>query len=124
MHHLFPTASHANSTRGNFPFGDVLTVKQTPCAGAVLGNIQGDERTYYFEPPLPQKGNTARAIFYFSIRYQLPVSAAEEASLKAWNRLDPVDEAERQRNDKIFNKQKDRNPFIDYPELVELISDF
>lgn len=124
LHHLFPTASHANSVRGSFPFSDVSSVKQTPCAGAILGRGQTGQGTYFFEPPTAQKGNTARAIFYFSTRYQIAVTAEEEASLKAWHRLDPVDEAESRRNEVIFSKQKVRNPFIDHPELVELISDY
>ena len=38
-----------------------------------------------------------------------------------WHELDPVDDFERHRNDVIYSYQKNRNPYIDYPEFVELI---
>lgn len=123
MHHLFPTEAHVNSVRGNFPFGNVTAVDNTPCQGAVRGYVQGDGNLH-FEPPTVQKGNAARAMFYFAVRYKMKISQEQENSLKAWHRLDPVDDAERSRNDAIFAKQKDRNPFVDHPELVELISDY
>ena len=42
--------------------------------------------------------------------------------LMAWHRLDPVSEKERNRNEGIYrNWQGNRNPFIDFPELADLI---
>jgi endonuclease I len=81
-------------------------------------------RSVVFEPPTEQKGNTARALLYFSVRYGMKIDLEEEQTMKEWSRLDPVDEEERARNERIFDLQKDRNPFVDYPELVEKISDF
>jgi hypothetical protein len=124
LHHLFPVMSSANSTRGNFEFGDVVTTVNAPCSKSELGYTSSGGKEKYFEVPAAHKGNVARAIFYFSTRYKLAVSPEEENSLRAWHREDPVDQAERDRNEAIFAKQKDRNPFIDYPELVELIHDF
>lgn len=43
------------------------------------------------------------------------------STLLAWNKLDPVDAFERQRNDVIYSAQGNRNPFIDHPEYVHLI---
>ena len=44
------------------------------------------------------------------------------SDLLAWNRLDPPDEYEIQRNNLLYtNFTKNRNPFIDYPEWAEYI---
>ena len=41
--------------------------------------------------------------------------------LLQWHKQDPVDEYEKQRNEKIYEIQGNRNPFIDHPEWVEKI---
>lgn len=43
------------------------------------------------------------------------------ALLVKWHRMDPVSQKEIDRNNGIENQQGNRNPFIDYPELVEYI---
>ena len=82
------------------------------------------KRSNYFEPPQRHKGNVARALFYFSVRYRLAISATQEAHLRAWHRKDPVDESEKNRNDLVQEIQGNRNPFIDFPHLVDSIDDF
>ena len=49
---------------------------------------------------------------------------AEEVFLKQWHRDDPVDQDEIRRNEKIYQIQGNRNPFIDDPELVDQIDNF
>lgn len=122
LHHLYPTDSHANSTRGNNQFAEVDGQKLDNCDGSYVGveKWQGA----YFEPPNEHKGNVARALFYFSIRYKLKISSTEEEYLRRWHHLDPVDQDELERNEMIHKVQGNRNPFIDYPELVNSISDF
>jgi endonuclease I len=44
-----------------------------------------------------------------------------ERVLKEWNRLDPPDDQERSRNDRIYKLQHNRNPFIDHPEFIDRI---
>lgn len=124
LHHLFPTDSQLNSVRGNYKFGEVVRDSQElKCPVSRVG--QGDNRAgTVFEPPKNHRGNVARALFYFSVKYDLPIDPNEEATLKKWNKEDPVDEDEMNRNNVIFNAQKSRNPFIDYPELSDLVSDF
>jgi hypothetical protein len=41
--------------------------------------------------------------------------------LLIWHKKDPVDDFERNRNEVIYSYQNNRNPFIDYPEFVDLI---
>ncbi|MGE4131174.1 MAG: endonuclease I family protein [Bdellovibrionales bacterium] len=124
LHILYPVMPSANSSRSNLPLGNVVTPVNRPCPLARRGYGKDGGRKTLFEVPDAHKGNAARAILYFSIRYQLPVPADEESSLRAWHRLDPVDDFEKSRHEIIFADQKERNPFIDYPELVDLISDF
>jgi len=124
LHHLYPTTSKANSIRGNFPFGDVsVDFEQGLCEASRIGLSDYGTRTY-FEPPNEHKGNVARALFYFSIRYNKKINDQEEATLRRWNNLDPVDENEMKRNDIIEETQLNRNPFIDFPNLVDTIPNF
>lgn len=124
LHHLFPTDSEMNAVRGNHTFGDVAVPdKALKCPTVKIGTASGGSEEI-FEPPVNHKGNVARALFYFSIRYHLAIDPREEAFLKKWNRLDPVDQAERDRNDTIYKIQGNRNPFVDYPELADEIADF
>ena len=71
-----------------------------------------------------RRGDIARAHFYFSVRYLKPISSVEEPTLREWNKSDPPDERERARNDAIEALQRNRNPFIDRPDLVDQIDDF
>jgi deoxyribonuclease-1 len=124
MHHLFPTDSQMNSLRGNTIFGEVTKdSNKTKCNASKYGPGLGASRDV-FEPPQTHKGRVARALFYFSVRYELPISAAEEVVLKRWNHESPVDQQEILRNNEIFKLQGNRNPFIDYPELADQIQDF
>lgn len=125
MHHLYLTDSMANNRRGNHSFGDIgnthdeLNVQD--CERSKLGDIKGH---FIFTPPKEHRGNVARSLFYFATRYKLFIHPAEEIILRQWHKMDPVDEAEKARHEMIAKHQKVRNPFIDFPELVEKVADF
>jgi deoxyribonuclease-1 len=59
-----------------------------------------------------------------AVRYDLRISDQEEFFLKQWNIIDPVDADEILRNEQIQAVQGNSNPFVNDPELVDLISDF
>ena len=121
LHHLFPTDSIVNAIRAHYPFGNSIdSVWQKH--GCKLGT--DSDRRLVFEPRDDHKGNVARALFYFSVRYKSPLLDFEEKALREWNKIDPVDNNERRRNVEIEKFQHNRNPFIDQPELVDSISDF
>jgi hypothetical protein len=136
LHHLFPTDSKANSVRSSYPFGEVVDGESahSDCTSARIGytaeqgkkwnSVRGYGYDYAFEPPDYHKGNVARALFYFSVRYKININQHEEAFLRKWNELDPIDEFEIWRNNEVMKIQGDRNPFIDYPNLVNSIQDF
>ena len=124
LHHLYPSNSRANSSRGNLIFAEVNgDVINEECTTSHRGQAYGSSETA-FEPPDQHKGDVARALFYFSTRYNHPIGPLEEEFLKRWHNQDPVDEAERTRHEKVYEAQKNRNPYIDAPELVDLVSDF
>ncbi len=120
LHHLFPAISKENSDRSTFPFCEVVEPHDKTVG------ILGTSRTGYkcFEPPIKQKGDTARAMFYFSLRYKMDIDYDQEAVLRKWNHLDPVSEKESLRNVMIKSIQGKSNPFVDHPEFVDLIIDF
>ncbi|GAB4316585.1 MAG: hypothetical protein Kow0059_09140 [Candidatus Sumerlaeia bacterium] len=129
LHHLFPTETEINSRRGNLPFDNIAVPDYTDGGSKVLNNVA-------FEPRDDHKGNAARAVFYFSMRYDLPLVSTGyvlgtsedkmgfENTLRTWHQLDPPDDAERARNDAIYAWQGNRNPFVDHPEFVGRIGSF
>jgi endonuclease I len=59
-----------------------------------------------------------------STTYNMPIDPNQEKTLRSWNAAYPVTDTERDRAQKIFQYQGNRNPFIENPEWVSLISDF
>lgn len=128
LHHLFPTDANANGKRSSLPFGTVVQEIWRSSPGALanddvakLGKDAAGELV--FEPPLAHKGDAARAMFYVAAIYGLPMSDAEEKTLRRWHGEDPVDAKERARNDAISAQQENRNPFVDVPGLVDRLDD-
>ena len=112
-HHLRAVGGQENSTRNNRNYGVDYN--------GPSGNIGS------------WRGDVARAIFFMAIRYNTlnvvngdPASSptgqiGDLATLLSWNTLDPADDFEMNRNNVIFNWQMNRNPFIDYPALVNYV---
>ena len=114
LHNLFPTSELLNSARANKPFAEV-----EGCAPSAA--CDGGET---YEVPDVHKGDAARAMFYFAIRYGQTIPPDMETTLRAWHALDPPDAGERARNDAIAARQGNRNVFIDDPSIAESIRDF
>lgn len=91
-----------------------------------------------FEPRDEVKGDIARMMFYMATRYQgndhdgltltlspgynTPIEQLGDlCTLLRWHQQDPVDEFERNRHEKIYDIQNNRNPFIDNPSWVDEI---
>lgn len=139
--HLYPTHSTPNSARSNYPFTDIVDTQTRTWYGVTASNtlissgtipstnkdFYSESGTSYFEPREDHKGNVARSIFYFFTMYDLSgygksieslVLNGDIELLYQWHLQDPVDDWERQRNDRIEQVQGNRNPYIDYPGLV------
>ncbi len=121
INHLYPCDSRANSIRSNYPFGNVESETWSE-AGSKRGS--GEFGGTVFEPRDEHKGNVARSMFYFSVRYNMSIDSDQERTLREWNKLDPVDEKEIARNNGVESEQYNRNPFVDHPEFVDQIDNF
>ena len=116
IHHLFSTDITANSERGNLPFGVVSNPSWQ------VGGSKKNSST--FEPRDAQKGSTARAMMYFVLRYQDYSNhfAGQEAILRQWHHQYPPSVQDSLRNEGIYQLQNNRNPFTDYPQFAERIT--
>ncbi|WP_409367938.1 endonuclease [Lysinibacillus sp. 38-6] len=129
IHHLRPTDVSVNSSRGNLDFDN----GGSPVAGCNGCKKDSDS----FEPPNNVKGDVARILFYMATRYEAGDKVDLELNDKVnngtnpyhgklsvllqWHQQDPVDDFEKRRNERIYEIQGNRNPFIDHPEWVETI---
>ena len=140
VHHLRPCDVGVNSTRNNRNFDDCITCREVIDGGFNTGS-NTDRNLWTFEPPDEVKGDVARMIFYMVIRYEgegmepdlelteILLDNTDKSHLQGvkstllkWHRNDAVSDWERNRNDIIYKDyQKNRNPFIDYPELAEYL---
>ncbi|MCK4357355.1 MAG: endonuclease [Candidatus Cloacimonetes bacterium] len=124
MHHLYPTNPDVNNLRANLPFGDVFNVWWTSIYDSTCKHGTNINNEECFEPRDIHKGDAARALFYFGIRYymELPeVKGWEQEVLKEWHNDDPPDSNEIYRNEQVYTLQENRNPLIDHPEFADLI---
>jgi len=146
LFHVYPTDARVNNFRSNYPYGEVNggngTGFKDNYGNHGLGKLGENTFSGYsgkvFEPADQYKGDFARTYFYMVARYRdraldksngsvvftsSPTNLttfAKNLFLK-WHRQDPVSEKEIARNDSVFAIQNNRNPFIDYPYLVEYI---
>ncbi len=126
IHHIYPTLTIANSKRASYPFDFIKGSPTWQQGGSKLGS-DGEGHTV-FEVRDEKKGDIARSMLYFAARYgnesnvEIEYIFPQEDLLKEWSRLDPPDDYEKQRNDRIEQAQNNRNPFIDVPALMERIS--
>jgi hypothetical protein len=120
LNHLFPTDNNANNSRSNYPFGKATTpyINDATNTPSHLGS-----NTLY-EPRDAQKGKTARGMLYFVLRYQdySNFFAPQEAILRTWHNDFQPTTVEKKRNADVYTAQKNRNPFIDYPQFIERIT--
>ena len=70
------------------------------------------------------RGDVARMVMYFSVRFNVAIQNVEEGMLRSWHESDPVDSKEYERNRLRYSVQGNRNPFVDFPSLARSISDF
>ena len=147
LHHMYPTDKLVNNKRSNNPFGETNgEVYKSNNNFSKLGKCTYPGCDYtgnVFEPNDEYKGDFARTYFYMVTCYEEKLADWYDANndskptlsgnaypglsawqldmLMKWAKNDPVSEKETNRNNAVFNIQKNRNPFIDYPGLEDYI---
>jgi endonuclease I len=120
LHHLFTEQVQCNGIRANYELTHVEGGETVQACGIV------DKSDGGFEPKAG-KGEVARATLYFVTRHPGYIGDKNETQLAdvkqmiEWSKQYPVTDYERHRNDKIQDVQGNRNPFIDFPELVDKV---
>ncbi len=108
LHNLRPAIGELNGDRSNLPFAMISGEKRV--YGEVDFEIDFDSDTV--EPRPEVRGDIARTYFYMQKRYGLKLTDKQEAMFKKWAKDDPVDDWEKERNQRIKNIQGNDNPFI------------
>ena len=145
LYHLVPGDYSANRSKSNHAPGvptDTTFWNGSFTTGNVSVEVNGTSTTIkVFCPADEYKGDFARAYFYIATCYGDSLKWEETGEpetamtnegwqefqpwlrdlLVAWHRMDPVSDKELKRAIEVNKIQGNRNPFIDYPELVEYI---
>ena len=138
LHHLTPSDAAANTAKSNYPLGEVDSPLFDNGVTKVGTGQANGRATNLFEPADEYKGDFARMYLYFVTCYQdyswkssalsmfaqnsyPTLNAYGKSLLLKWHRQDPVSQKEIDRNNAVYSFQGNRNPFIDYPNMVEYI---
>ncbi len=122
-HNLRAEDSAENSRKSNRDFEEMADENATGVHGA-----------YSYAPRTSGRGDIARMLMYMEVRWGIShglfiddqsantsgVNRQGRLShLLRWHEIDPVDPYEIRRNNVVYKFQKNRNPFVDHPELVD-----
>ena len=136
LYNLMPCEQKINSSKSNYPMGKVTTVK-TDNGCTRIGT--GHNGYQLWEPADQWKGDFARGYMYMATAYQNYTWSGEQGlqilekgdypTLKEWAytlyiewaRTDKVTADEVKRNNEVSKIQGNRNPFVDFPNLMEYI---
>lgn len=142
LFNVMPSESGANSAKSNYPLGTTSNASYSNGRMKVGNSNRAAYSGKVFEPCDEFKGDFARIYFYVATCYANAAwgsksSVASTCAFKQedyptikswvldlllqWNAQDPVSEWEIERQERVYSKQKNRNPFIDYPQLADYI---
>lgn len=135
---VIPTDGWVNAQRSDLPYGVAgAPFVDTFTNGSLIGDnaYAGSPTGNCFEPIDSFKGDIARGYFYITTCYWADSSAfsswemATRVNLKPWaiqmlmewHHADPVSQKEIDRNNQVYLRQNNRNPFIDHPGYADCI---
>ncbi len=137
--HVVPTDGYVNNRRGNYPYGEVESADYSSANGfSKFGSCKSSlgYTGKVFEPNDEYKGDFARIYFYMATCYENQISSWggvfgngkypgiaqwQLDMLLRWAENDPVSQKEIDRNNAVYKHQKNRNPFVDFPGLEQLV---
>lgn len=136
LYNLMPCESRINSTKSNYPMGIVVSGDKGN-GWTKVG--EGTDGKKYWEPADPWKGDFARGYMYMATAYQDYNWVGDQAlqilqqgaypTLKEWAyklyiqwaKADKPDAVEIKRNNDVAKIQGNRNPYVDFPNLMEYV---
>ncbi|MBR5332973.1 MAG: endonuclease [Muribaculaceae bacterium] len=138
MYNMLPCNSEVPTNKNDYMPGVVVNAIYANGVWSMgWGSIEGYKVNVY-SPPQGYEGDFARIIMYMATIYPADrwsgqgvnffadgayptLNGYSRQLLLQWHNLDPVSDIERTRNDVISIIQGNRNPFVDYPQLVDYI---
>jgi len=136
LYNLMPCESKINSTKSNYPMGKVVSGDKGN-GWTKVG--EGTDGKKYWEPADPWKGDFARGYMYMATAYQDYNWSGNQAlqilqqgaypTLQKWAytlyiqwaKADKPDALEIKRNNDVAKIQGNRNPYVDFPNLMEYV---
>lgn len=136
LYNLMPCEQSINSSKSNYPIGKVKAVTATNGVTKIGPSAAGYK---VWEPADQWKGDFARGYFYMATAYQNLTWSGSGATdilenntyptlqewayslLLEWSREDGVSAIEYVRNQNVNSLQGNRNPFVDFPNLMEYV---
>ncbi|KLE00245.1 endonuclease [Aliarcobacter butzleri] len=99
MHNLVPAIGELNADRSNFRYG--ADKPKVGMYGECKFEVDFDANRAYVRDEI--KGDIARAYLYMSKTYNINLSDQERKLMEAWDKQDPIDEWEIEKNKRIEN---------------------
>lgn len=136
LYNLMPSEQKINSAKSNYPMGEVTNAKTDNGCTKVGTGTNGYQ---LWEPADKWKGDFARGYMYMATAYQNFTWSGTQAlqilqqgdypTLQPWAytlyikwaKADKVDAIEIKRNNEVYKIQGNRNPYVDFPNLMEYI---
>lgn len=136
LYNLMPCEGKINSTKSNYPMGIVVSGDKGN-GWTKVG--KGTDGKWYWEPADPWKGDFARGYMYMATAYQDYTWKGTQAlqilqqgaypTLQKWAytlyiqwaKADKPNALEIKRNNDVAKIQGNRNPYVDFPNLMEYV---
>ena len=136
LYNLMPCKKEINTTKSNYPMGIVVSGDKGN-GWTKVG--EGKDGKKYWEPAAPWKGDFARGYMYMATAYQDYNWKGDQAlqilqqgaypTLQKWAytlyiqwaKADKPDALEIKRNNDVAKIQGNRNPYVDFPNLMEYV---